>query len=286
MLQRRSMCLNSCIIFTPVVFLLLLFGLQKYIDTLTDVRDNRCGCMCTWCCEWSNSNNCRPANESSQCSPFLEECKSYNDEICGLQYSDPDQAFFCEVADPFIWPAVVDIPPKWYRPGRWKPDVVLFVTAEDSSVREELTSRLLPEVELSTELEVQSEELPPEELGAMISSTGVVFGTSTEPDYVNYIEPAFVYHGLSLLSRNCSTQATQTTLDTINVGLGIALQQVRSFVPSEGFDDGIASCANVQILANTSREIDNYFYCNYEDVRHITLSHFYLTLFVSHFSYS
>lgn len=221
--------------------------------------------MCIWCCEWDNSANCRPANESSQCLPFLEECKSYNDEICGLQYSDPDQAFFCEVADPFIWPAVVDVPPKRYRPGRWKPDVVLFVTAEDSTVREELTNRLLPEVELDELSLVQSEEP-----GGRISSTGVVFGTSTEPDYVNYIEPAFVYHGLTLLSRNCSTEATQTTLDTINVVLETATQQVRSFVPSGGFDDGIASCANVQILANTSREIDNYFYCNYEDVSHIT----------------
>lgn len=44
---------------------------------------------------------------STYLSPHLQ---SYNDSECGFLYSTADQVGFCPVAEPPLWPALLDVP--------------------------------------------------------------------------------------------------------------------------------------------------------------------------------
>eukprot|EP00210_Caulerpa_lentillifera_P008457 g8069.t1 len=217
--------------------------------------------MCTLCCSRVDESNCRPANETSQCREHEENCKAYNDSICSLQYSDPEQALFCEVQDPVIWPAVLDIPAEYQRPGRWRPDVVMFTTADNPDVQRALTRRLLPELDPDASLDS-------EQIGEVVSMNGVVFGSSEAPDLVNYIEPAFVNDGLAMIARNCSNNTTQLMLQRVNFGLRFALSQFRLIDPtSANVTAEMVSCVDIHFQSNSSDEIDQYIYCNYREAR-------------------
>eukprot|EP00210_Caulerpa_lentillifera_P003638 g3473.t1 len=230
--------------------------MQSYIDTLTDQRDNRCGCLCLRCCFRDNPQICRDANSTNQCQNDIEECTQYNDDVCTLQYSDPEQAPFCEVRNPISWPALLDIPLESNRPGRWYPDVVVFTTAQNQSIQEQLTRRLFPQVELNQ----LGESL--ETTGEDFSASGGVLGSPVTTERFNYIEPGFVNGGLTFLSRDCQNEMTQNTLNFINNGLQSSLEEGSlMFNVQEG-----VSCANVHFSVNSSDEIDRYIFCNYEEV--------------------
>lgn len=51
-LQRRRLGTNTCLIITPFLFCMLLWGFQKIINHQLDSDSFKCGCKCTSCCDW------------------------------------------------------------------------------------------------------------------------------------------------------------------------------------------------------------------------------------------
>ena len=76
----------------------------------------------------------------------MEECRRYDDDECGIQYSDADQAFFCEVEEPIVWPPSISIPKRSDRARAWAPSVVFFIHADDKSVERVMQDRMLREM--------------------------------------------------------------------------------------------------------------------------------------------
>ena len=51
-LQRRRLGTNICLITTPFLFCMLLWGFQHIINRQLDSNSFKCGCKCTSCCDW------------------------------------------------------------------------------------------------------------------------------------------------------------------------------------------------------------------------------------------
>lgn len=73
----------------PFYLCILLVNIQVLFDTnINNSADNRCGCRCI------------VRNRNGKCQR----------EICGLEHSKPDQAFFCSIPSPPLWPPLLQIP--------------------------------------------------------------------------------------------------------------------------------------------------------------------------------
>lgn len=59
------------------------------------------------CSAW----NCRRGTPDApvSCEDGVEKCLEYNDTMCGIAYSDVEQAFFCSVDHPPSWPPVLQV---------------------------------------------------------------------------------------------------------------------------------------------------------------------------------
>ena len=91
-------------------------------------RSLQCGCQCTSCCFWPDDDLlgpdrgkpegdppcftgeealalCTPTNRPS----LVDECRAYNEENCGLEWSLPSQVFWCEIAYPAEQPPYVPV---------------------------------------------------------------------------------------------------------------------------------------------------------------------------------
>jgi len=102
--------------------------------------------MCISCCS-RDTGRCRLANETSQCDYAIEKCNRYDDDVCGIQFSSPEQAAFCEIDSPIVWPPSLDIPEEKDRAREYQPDVVFFTTGNDSDVNQYLTERLIRDID-------------------------------------------------------------------------------------------------------------------------------------------
>lgn len=223
----------------------------------------KCGCLCVRCCSKTDGHNCRTANSTSQCHPSNEECVRFDESTCSFHYSNDDQLYFCEIRDPVIWPAVLDTPEKENRPGRWSPDVVVFTSAEDPEVQEELTRRLLPEPDMSEFTTGMNRDVV--QNGEVLSSTGVILGTPERYRLDNYIEPAFQGSGPLILSSNCARDYPGRDIELMNKGIyNVSALAIHPAPPS---NNRRKRCTNVKFLHNTSTEIDRYLYCNFDEVR-------------------
>jgi hypothetical protein len=138
--QKRKWLSNAALLSGPFLICMLLWVLQNVINQQLDSRDFRCGCKCLACCDWvagdasgngtdaSGSGNgtlvyqCYQATDERPCSPYAK-CQSYNDSECGFLYSTADQVGFCPVAEPPLWPALLDVPQEQYR-GSKAPDLL------------------------------------------------------------------------------------------------------------------------------------------------------------------
>jgi len=73
----------------PFYLCILLVIIQILFDTqVNNSADNRCGCECI------------ERNRAGKCQK----------ELCGLKHSKPDQAFFCSIPTPPLWPPLLQIP--------------------------------------------------------------------------------------------------------------------------------------------------------------------------------
>ena len=61
---------------------------------------------------------CYNATAERPCSPYAS-CSSYNDTECGYLFSTADQVGFCEVRQPPLWPALLQVPRAQYRSPKY-----------------------------------------------------------------------------------------------------------------------------------------------------------------------
>lgn len=86
---------NIRLIAFPFIICLLLVLLQAFINSQLDKPSNNCGCACI------------DTKGDGQCV-----------KVCGLQYSDLDQAGTCQIPNPPEWPPLLQIPAPEYRAVR------------------------------------------------------------------------------------------------------------------------------------------------------------------------
>lgn len=198
--QRRSIWQNVFIIATPIFFVVLLFVLQKLIDSaITSDRNNKCGCLCLRCCttpEGSSEKVCRDATEENPCNPW-DDCEVYDENVCGIQYSNADQADHCEIASPSIWPPLFQAPERDFLAEPWSPKAAMLMTGDNESIINNLI--LFPPPETTAAERNASRafaELGLENDNAVYTSTPLMnlqMGTTQKfPNLAFFIDPAFI----------------------------------------------------------------------------------------------
>ncbi|KAK4568293.1 hypothetical protein RGQ29_003892 [Quercus rubra] len=108
--QKRNIKENIRLISFPFFLCLLLVLLQALINQQLDKPSNNCGCTCI---DTAGNGQCN--------------------KVCGLQYSDIDQAATCPIPDPPGFPPLLQIPSPEYRAVRT--DFVPFTDLPDESCR-------------------------------------------------------------------------------------------------------------------------------------------------------
>lgn len=143
-IQQKRAWKSSCfLVATPIFFCVLLFVLQKVINSALDTPDNKCGCLCTECCSSASGVEvCRPAGADSRCTP-AETCKTYDTTRCGLQYSDSQQANWCAIPSPSSWPALMQAAAPGYLARPWAPAAAVLYTGDSEAGAAEMASRLV-----------------------------------------------------------------------------------------------------------------------------------------------
>ncbi|KAK4350510.1 hypothetical protein RND71_029823 [Anisodus tanguticus] len=93
--QIRDGKSNIRLISVPIILCLLLVLLQNWVNKELIKSWNRCGCKCV------------DKNGDGKC-----------EEVCGIEYSDLNQATSCSIPSPMEWPPLLQIPESKYRAVR------------------------------------------------------------------------------------------------------------------------------------------------------------------------
>jgi hypothetical protein len=105
----------------------------------------QCGCRCLSCCaDEEDPATCRAPTEGDPCT-LPNVCVERDETDCGLQYSDGDNAFFCEVTSPSIWPALMQVPKPEFFAKEWAPNMALVYTGDNPVTAKELAVRMFPD---------------------------------------------------------------------------------------------------------------------------------------------
>ena len=142
--QRRAVCTNLVIIFIPLFFCGLLAILQHLINVATDTPGFQCGCLCLSCCNSTDTStqSCRTTTPGNPCQVW-EICQQYYTTKCGIQYSTAQQASYCPIPSPSIWPALYTVPSPGYLAHPWSPKAAMLMTANDPALAN--TLQLFPD---------------------------------------------------------------------------------------------------------------------------------------------
>ncbi|XP_031262245.1 ABC transporter A family member 7-like [Pistacia vera] len=94
--QKRNVKANIRLVAFPIVLCLLILAIQILLDkVVSNNDDNKCGCICV------RRNG--------------DECE---EERCGIEHSNLNQAVFCRIPNPPEWPPLLQIPAPEYRAVR------------------------------------------------------------------------------------------------------------------------------------------------------------------------
>ena len=116
----------------------------------------QCGCLCTTCCSSASGVEvCRPAGVGSQCLAANETCRTYDTEQCGRQYSDSQQANWCQNPSPSSWPALMQAASEGFLAQPWAPAAPVLYTGAGKEAADEMAGRMFTAVPPSA---VQREE--------------------------------------------------------------------------------------------------------------------------------
>ncbi|XP_077245813.1 ABC transporter A family member 7-like [Tasmannia lanceolata] len=172
--QKRNLRTNIGLIAYPILLCLLIVVIQNVVNNELDKPKNNCGCTCI------------DTNGDGSC-----------ETVCGIQYSTLDQVATCPIPSPPEWPAFFQVPRPEYRAVRTDfipytdlPDesckrtgscpATILLTGGNRSLAESLAGNLFSSsgpINFSDYLSILSDLLP---------------GTDTYPQFVNFIEPAFL----------------------------------------------------------------------------------------------
>ncbi len=206
--QKRKWASNVCLLSSPFLICVLLYLLQETINSQLDSRDFRCGCKCLSCCDWVPVRGaegggvgyvyeCYNATSDRPCSPYAS-CSSYDDTECGYLFSTADQVGFCEVKQPPLWPALVQVPRRQYRspkypeidPGGIPPPAALppeaaamMYTGEDSAVAARLMDAMWARGESVTDA-ARTAYLRAQATGQQIPTSTENSTVSSEADFI------------------------------------------------------------------------------------------------------
>lgn len=165
-------------------------------------RHPQCGCKCTQCCFEGNANNCT-VTEFGTC-PYT--CLKKDPTQCGIEYSSVQQSFFCQIAHPSSWPALLQVPRQELRAEPYRPDPVLLYTGADQATADVLSAGLIPppnitlgrlqalqryQREYNATMGSSMSTVP----GELLSLLGLTLGTAAKSGPGLYLEPGLVRVG-------------------------------------------------------------------------------------------
>eukprot|EP01025_Chloroclados_australasicus_P028913 TRINITY_DN286_c0_g1_i4.p1 TRINITY_DN286_c0_g1~~TRINITY_DN286_c0_g1_i4.p1 ORF type:complete len:1073 (-),score=121.43 TRINITY_DN286_c0_g1_i4:266-3484(-) len=142
--QRKNWGTNCCLLWSPIVFTIILYALQVVIDNSLDTPENRCGCKCIEC--WFEGNDTEGGEYSQQDCPInpsqYKRCEKYDEDVCGVEYSSAEQVAFCEVRNPSIWPPIQQVPRPEFRAKENSPKITFLYTGAQKDIAAELSQYL------------------------------------------------------------------------------------------------------------------------------------------------
>ncbi|KAG7951590.1 hypothetical protein I3843_12G015600 [Carya illinoinensis] len=171
--QKRNIKTNIRLISFPFILCILLVALQAFINSQLDKPSNNCGCTC------------RDTTGDGKC-----------EKVCGLEYSDLDQAATCPIPNPPEWPPLLQVPAPEYRAVRT--DFIPFTDLPNESCRSlgscpatflftgnnQSLGKILVKNMVSTSLNINTSD-------AVDSLATGVAGSDTYPQTNNFLDPAF-----------------------------------------------------------------------------------------------
>ncbi|GIL71728.1 hypothetical protein Vretimale_837 [Volvox reticuliferus] len=212
--QRRNVGTNICLVSSPIFFCIILLAIKIIVDKLFLTQDSfKCGCACVECCQ-AGTGKC--INNPYCRGDATYECRKYDDNNCGLEYSDNDQAQWCKVANPSIWAPMLTVPKAPFRAAPNGPALTTLITAPKSPsfTGPQLSPYIYPtppSIDNETLINILSNIMT--EDGAinsyLLSKYGIAFGTTSEASYSLFVDTGFLDGSLYLLvpysnTFNCS----------------------------------------------------------------------------------
>lgn len=270
--QRRAIGTNIFIVLTPVFFCVLLYVLQLLIDNAIDTPSNKCGCLCLNCCatDANGTQTCRVTSPGNPCRDW-EECTEYDSTQCGFEYSDAQQAGFCAVPSPSIWPAMVSVPAPGFLAHPWSPQGAVLMTGSDPTLVDRLSLFPNPNITAQDQAAAANFSARGQAEGEMVvyagalSLLGLILGSFKKFDFYGYyFEPAFVptesYNGsLSLMVRDAEDSAATSAAASVNTFFNSTpLGAVKVSVTPLGTD---------QVWLPSADDVNRALYCGYGQAR-------------------
>ncbi|KAH0691725.1 hypothetical protein KY290_019919 [Solanum tuberosum] len=231
--QKRDIKSNIRLISVPIILCLLLVFLQNWVNKELDKPWNRCGCKCVG------------KNAEGKC-----------EEVCGIEYSDLNQAVSCSIPSPLEWPPLLQIPESTYRAV--KTDFISYEDLPDDSCK---ISGSCP----ATILLTGTNKTLGESMGRNLFSSGStvdysdifyslaynVLGSESQTKYMNFLEAAFFSN---LTVYNVRSQCSPNFTFSLPLEFGsVAVQQEISCVKG------------LHLCRNSSHEINDELHKGYRN---------------------
>ncbi|KAM3246934.1 ABC transporter A family member 7 isoform X2 [Capsicum annuum] len=186
--QKRDFKSNIRLIAVPIILCLLLVFLQNWVNKELDKPWNRCGCECIG------------ENGDGKC-----------EQVCGIQYSDLNQAVSCSIPSPQAWPPLLKMPESMYRAVRTEfnsfgdlPDdtckvlsscpATILLTGSNKTLGESIGRNMFSggsALDLSDIRKLFSSGSTRDYSDMFYSLAYNVLGSETHVKYVNFLDPAF-----------------------------------------------------------------------------------------------
>ncbi|CAG9467760.1 unnamed protein product [Pedinophyceae sp. YPF-701] len=128
--QKRNLCQNLSLLFSPIFFCMVLFILQQAINTAFDDDAFKCGCECLLCCRRENNPlTCYvPSPFDPPC--LYRYCLRSNEDNCDIQFSDAQQSAFCGIDHAPEIPPILQVPRESRRALRYSPNLGMPYTSD------------------------------------------------------------------------------------------------------------------------------------------------------------
>ncbi|KAG9150077.1 hypothetical protein Leryth_021480 [Lithospermum erythrorhizon] len=226
--QKRNVKTNIRLTIIPLLLCVLLVVIQTIINNELDKPENKCGCACI------------DTNGDGQC-----------EQVCGIEYSDLDQAFRCAIPQPPEWPPILQVPEPQYRAVQT--DFLSFSDLPNESCKSTgscpasilLTgnNRTLAQ-SLALNMFPTSFSFNPNDVWYSLANN--VLGSASGTESTNYLEPAF---SSDLPVYQVQSQCAQNSTFSVSFPLG-----------STEIQQDITCVRGLHLWRNSSTEVNDELY--------------------------